>query len=142
MRTDSTPPGLYMGASAQSKHFFYVYGGFMQGNVLLSGCLHQLDTKRCSWTQLAAHSADGPMKKHESGMVVYENAIIVIGGFAKRNGPIQPGSEWRKQNIKDVDDDPNGEGTTNEMHKFDLTESKHSKKYRNVFMKKGKHDRV
>ena len=112
------PPGVCAGASAHSENYLYVYGG-VKGRSN-SGCLHKLDTKTSSWTQLAAHSANAPMKKNGSGMIIYENSVIVIGGFGIRNGPIQPGSEWRKG--RDDDEDPNTKGWTNEMHKYDLRE--------------------
>ena len=41
----------------------------------------------------------------ESGMIVYENSVIVIGGYGKRNGPM-PGSEWTKNGDADDDEDP------------------------------------
>ena len=111
-----SPPGLYGGASAHSENYLYVYGGVKDDIVSFSGCLHRLDTKTSSWTQLAAHSANAPMKKMECCMIMYENSVIVVGGFGVRNGPIQPGSEWRNGRDKD--------GWTNEMHKYDLREGK------------------
>ena len=95
-----SPPGLFAGASAHSKNYLYVYGGVKKDRSL-SGYLHRLDTKTSSWTQLAAHSANAPMKKSGCGMIMYENSVIIIGGFGVRNGPIQPGSEWRKLRGKD-----------------------------------------
>ena len=119
----SSPPGLYSGASAHSEYYFYVYGG-VKDDGSYSGCLHRLDTKNSSWTQLAAHSANAPMKKGGCDMIMYENSVIVVGGFGVRNGPIQPGSEWRKERPKDDEEDPSTEGWTNEMHKYDLREGK------------------
>ena len=115
------PPGLYAGASAHSENYLYVYGG-VKDDGSKSGCLHRLDTKTSSWTQLAAHSADAPMKKGGYEMIVYKNSVIIIGGFGVRNGPIQPGSEWMKWRDKDNDEGPNTKGWTNEMHKYDLRE--------------------
>ena len=126
------PPGLYGGASAHSEHYLYVYGGD-KGDGTVSGCLHRLDTKTSSWTQLAAHSADAPMKKYESEMIVYKNSVIIIGGRGTRNGPIQPGSEWV---CKDEDEyeDPNTRGWTNEMHKYDLREGEIELSYIKIFL--------
>ena len=118
-----SPPGLFSGASAHSENYLYVYGGVKKDRSL-SGCLHRLDTKTSSWTQLAAHSANAPMKKSGCGMITYENSVIIIGGFGVRNGPIQPGSEWRKVRDKDDEEDPSTKGWTNEMHKYDLREGK------------------
>ena len=117
------PPGLYAGASAHSENYLYVYGG-VKDDRSNSGCLHRLDTKTSSWTQLAAHSADAPMKKHGCEMIVYNNSVIVVGGFGIRNGPIQPGSQFRKLRGEDDDEDPSTKGWTNEMHKYDLREGK------------------
>ena len=115
------PPGLYMGASAHSENYLYVYGG-VKDDGSYSGCLHRLDTKTSSWTQLAAYSANAPMKKGGCEMIVYKNSVIIIGGLGIRNGPIQPGSEWRKGRDKDDEEDPSTQGWTNEMHKYDLRE--------------------
>ena len=49
-----------------------------------------------------------------SGMIVYKNWVIVIGGVGIPQGPLQPGSKWIQC------DDGSGEGLTNEMRKFDL----------------------
>ena len=118
------PPGLYSGASAHSENYHYIYGGFKDDHVSFSGCLHRLGTKTSSWTQLAAHSANAPMKKVGCGMIMYENSVIIIGGWGIRNGPIQPGSEWMKERGNDDDENPNTKGWTNEMHKYDLREGK------------------
>ena len=127
-----TPPGLHEGASAHSEHYLFVYGG-VKDDGSYSGCLHRLDTKTSSWTQLAVHSADAPMKKFGCAMIVYENSVIIIGGYGIRNGPIQPGSEWV---CKDEDEyeDPNTEGQTNEMHKYDLREGEIELSYIKIFL--------
>ena len=111
-----SPPGLHTGASAHSESYLYVYGG-VKDDGSYSGCLHRLDTKTSSWTQLAAHSANAPMKKKGSGMIIYENSVIVVGGFGIRNGPIQPGSEWRKGRDEDDEEDP----STNVMRCTSMT---------------------
>ena len=115
------PPGLCAGASAHSENYLYVYGGWKHDRSC-SGCLHRLDTKTSSWIQLAAHSANAPMKKKGSVMIIYENSVKVVGGFGIRNGPIQPGSKWRKWSDTDDEEDPSTMGWTNEMHKYDLIE--------------------
>ena len=117
------PPGLYGGASAHSENYLYVYGG-VKDDSSYSGCLHRLDTKTSSWTQLAAHSADSPMKKAGCGMIVYDNSVIVVGGLGIQNGPIQPVSQWRKVGSKHDKKDRRAGGWTNEMHKYDLRKGK------------------
>ena len=112
------PPGLHSAASAGSEHCLYTYGGRAEDNSL-SGCLHRLDTKTSTWSQLAPHSADSPMKKFLSGMIVYKNWVIVIGGNGIPQGPLQPGSKWNKFK------GDSGRGVTNEMHKFDLSKGRY-----------------
>ena len=107
------PPGLAFAGSAGSEHYLYTYGGEAEDKSL-TGCLHRLDSKTSTWSQLAAHSADSPVKKCLSGMIVYKNWVIVIGGKGIPHGPLQPGSKWTTL------DDDSGEGVTNEIHKFDL----------------------
>ena len=114
-------PGLYGGASAHSENYLYIYGG-QDDNFSRSGCLHKLDIETSTWILLAIHSADAPMKKVACEMIVYENLVIVIGGHGIRNGLIQPGSMWRKERNTDDDENPNTKGSTNEMHKYDLSE--------------------
>ena len=111
------PPGLIFAASAGSEHYLYTYGG-MAEDKSLTGCLYRLDTKTSTWSQLAPHSADSPMKKFWSGMIVYKNWVIVIGGRGIPHGPLQPGSKWKTL------DDGCGEGLTNEIHKFDLSKGR------------------
>ena len=127
-----TPPGLRGGASAHSEHYLFVYGGVKDGGSY-SGCLHRLDTKTSSWTQLVAHSADAPMKKTGCAIIVYENSVIIIGGLGARNGPIQPGSEWACAG-EDEYEDPNTLGLTNEMHKYDLREGEIELSYIKIFL--------
>ena len=127
-----TPPGLYGGASAHSEHYFYVYSGNKRDDSC-SGCLHRLDTKTSSWTQLAAHSTNAPMKKRGCAMIVYKNSVIVIGGWGTRNGPIRPGSEWVCED-EDEYEDPNTEGRINEMHKYDLREGEIELSYTKIFL--------
>ena len=127
LHTHGLPPaGLGVGASGHSENYLYVYGG-VKDDGSYSKSLHRLDTKTSSWTQLAAHSVDAPMKKAACGMIVYENLVIIIGGFGLRNGPIQPGSKWKKGRYSDDEEDPNTKGLTNEMHKYDMTEGKRGK---------------
>ena len=106
------PPRLHSAASAGSQHYLYTYGGEAEDKSLTS-CLHRLDTKTSTWSQLAPHSAD-----FSSWMIVYKNWVIVIGGVGIPLGPLQPGSKWKKF------DECEGEGLTNEMHKFDLSKGK------------------
>ena len=119
--THGTPPlGFLSASSAGSEDYLYTYGG-MAGDKSFNGCLHRLDTKTSTWSQLAAHSADSPMKKFLSGMIAYKKWVIVIGGTGIPHGPLQPGSKWIQC------DDGCGDGVTNEMHKFDLSKGRNKK---------------
>ena len=121
--TRGAPPlGLASAASAGSEHYLYTYGG-MTEDQSLTGCLHRLDTKTSTWSKLAAHSANSPMKKYLSGMIVFKNWVIVIGGVGIPYGPLQPGSKWMKNN------DNRGDGLTNEMHKFDLSKGRNTAQF-------------
>ena len=51
-----------------------------------------------TWSQLATHSVDSPMKKFLSGMIVYKNWVIIIGDVGTPQGPLHPGSKWIKYN--------------------------------------------
>ena len=127
----SPPPAVFQGASAHSQHYLYVYGG-QKDDGSYSGCLHRLDTKTSFWTQLAAHSAAAPMKKLECGMTVYENSVILIGGYGVLTGPIHPGSKWVCVD-EDDNEDPNTRGWTKEMHKYDLREGEIEFSYIKIF---------
>ena len=107
------PPGFYFCVCASAGHYLYIFGG-CDNNNKHTGSLHQLDTRTSMWTQLAK---DGPMKKSDSVMVVYNNQLILFGGVGTPSGPIQSGSEFIVDS-NDID----GSGWTNEMHSFDLKE--------------------
>ena len=97
--TQGAPPlGIASAASAGSDHYLYTYGGIAENDKSLTGCLHRLDTKTSTLSQLAAHSTDSPMKKYLSGMIVYQNSVLVIGGVGIPQGPLQPGSKRVKNN--------------------------------------------
>ena len=107
------PSGLYECACASAGHYLYTFGG-RTNDSKYTGSLHQLDTRTSMWTELAE---DGPMKKANSAMVVYNDQLIEFGGVGIPSGPIQPGSEF----IVDSND-TDGSGWTNEVHSFDLKE--------------------
>jgi N-acetylneuraminic acid mutarotase len=107
-----TPRELYLGACASAGHHLFTYGGYSGSE--RGGSLHQLDTKSWAWKQL---SAAGPMEKTGSGMIVYDNKVIVFGGYGLPTHPTQPGSEFIKDSIY-----TDGRGWTNEVHTFDVKE--------------------
>ena len=119
LNAGGTPPsGLYSCACASAGHYLYTFGGG-GSNSKYTGSLHQLDTRTSMWTELAK---DGPMKKANSAMVVYNNHLILFAGYGIPSGPIQPGSEFILDR-KATD----GSGWTNEMHSFDLKEGERVK---------------
>ena len=105
------PPGLYRAACASAGHHLYVYGGY-DGNQH-SDCLHRLDTKTSTWTQLAAGSdLGGPMCKSNSGMVSHGEELVLFGGYGNIPRHIQPGAKFIKREWgADA-------GFTNELHQF------------------------
>ncbi len=117
----SKPSGLYGGASAQRGHYLYVYGG-IEASGSLNGNLHRLDLLDTelspSWTRVAAHSEDGPMKKAKSGMIMYDNSLILVGGYGVRNNLRESDSLWAFEKEKAVGT-LQGRGYTNEIHKYE-----------------------
>ena len=113
------PPWLYGGVCASSGHNIYMYGG--DDRKSLCGSLHEFNTKTLSWRKLAPHSADGPMKKDDCGMIVWGEKLILFGGCGIPSSPTQPGADFIK--LKDT---KYSEGRTNEMHVFNLREGKSS----------------
>ena len=91
LNAGGTPPsGYYFCACASAGHYLYTFGGHGIDNKY-TGSLHQLDTRTSMWTELAK---DGPMKKANSAMVVYNNQLILLGGLGIPSEPIQTGSEF------------------------------------------------
>ena len=105
------PPGLYRGACASAGHHLYVYGG--EDDTQYKGCLHQLDTRTSTWTQLAGPG--GPMCKSRCGMVSHGEELVLFGGLGAPPSHTQPGAEFIKYPNSTI-------GYTNELHKFDLKE--------------------
>ena len=116
----NAPRGCYYGACASNNDRLYSYGGFdVDGD--FRGGLGELNTTTLKWSSLSPESAaNGPMKKRGAGLVYFgENKIAVVGGWGIPTGPAQPGSRFVKSGSS------NGSGWTNEIHVFDLTESKY-----------------
>lgn len=89
-----------MGAWASNDHYFYAFGGddapsFNQESYC--GSLHQLDVHTLTWTQLAAHTPDGPTKKSGSRMFYHQHSLFLFGGYGIH-------------------------GATNELHAYNLAE--------------------
>ena len=105
-----TPPGLYNGACASSRHNLYVFGGY--DGAERHGSLHQLDTSTLCWSIL---STTGPMRKVGSRMISYDDQLLLFGGHGVPSGSTQPGAEF-------VNDTryTSGTGWTNELHTFSL----------------------
>ncbi len=106
--TGPSPIGLFDGACAASGHHLYLYGGLGESQWQTS--LHQLDTKSWSWKRLSIDG--GPMRKGACGMVAYEDQLVLFGGHSVPHN--------RMQTELKLD----GRGWTNEIHTFDLDESK------------------
>ena len=100
------PPGIYSGACAAHGSNIYLYGGTDGSDY--QGALHQLDTDTLKWSRLGT-SGVAPMKKEDCGMIVYNNSLVVFGGygFPFRPGWIQRGAHFSR-------------GWSNELHVLDL----------------------
>ena len=103
------PPWCYYGACASSGHIIYAYGGVDRQSYY--GSLYEFNTRTSSWRELAPHSADSPMKKNSSGMVVWGEKCVLFGGHGIPSGPTQSGADFIRNNSHT--------GWTNEMHTFD-----------------------
>jgi len=103
------PPGLYAGACCTKGHLFYVFGG-IDRQKYYNNCLHQLDTRTLSWTQLAG---GGPLKKHSCGMLAHGDKLLLFGGYGILSGlgQLEMSLEFRSFS---------NSGWTNELHSFDL----------------------
>lgn len=107
----SSPPGLQHGACTTIGHCLYVYGGWGEGTK--HGSLHQFNVLTRTWTQLSAHTIDGPRKKTGFGMVSHGEKLVVFGGYCDDiSVSTQPGASY-------------DDGWTNELHTFDCKEGKH-----------------
>ena len=107
--TGKHPPALYSGSCTTSGHHLYLYGG-VDGQ-LYHDSLYQLDTDSLEWSQLP----NGPMRKSGSGMVSYEDKLILFGGYGPPSGPTQPGAQFIKKGRF-----TESRGWTNELHMFDV----------------------
>jgi N-acetylneuraminic acid mutarotase len=113
------PPGLYNGACASAGHDLYVCCG--NDGSRFHSSLYQLDTKLRTWNKLSS----GPMmRKRGSGMVIYDNKLVLFGGFGCPTGPTQPGAEFVKSDLYDAKN--TSIGWTNELHTFNLKEGEYS----------------
>ena len=124
------PPWLYNGACAFSGHYIYTYGGrdaYGGPGQSYYGSLHEFNARTSSWRELASHSADSPIKKDGCGMIVWEEKLVLFGGYGIQSSPTQPGAVF----IKDANYPG---GRSNEMHIFNLGESKSSTYIVHVFM--------
>ena len=115
--TGTLHPGLSAVACATSDEHLYAYGGFDGNDVC--GVLSELNLKTLVWTRLSFEAEGGPMRKDASGMVYFDGEkLMLIGGYADPNGPIQQGSTFvLNEAVSD------GSGWTNEFHVFKISKS-------------------
>ena len=112
----SYPEGLFDGASTSTSTALYTYGG--ADGAGQKGSLYKLDISTLRWTQLASGTGSGPdspMAKIGCQMVIYEDTLVLFGGYGAPLGPIQPGAVHVKNTGF-----PDDRGWTNELHCFDL----------------------
>lgn len=109
----TVPPKVNEGTCASSGSLLYTYGG--NTGFSDSGCLHQLDTTTLILKQRSPHKPDCSMNKIGSGIVVYNNKIVLFGGHGIPSKHIQPGSQFDENKLF-----TDGHGKTNEIHTYDL----------------------
>ena len=117
--TGLAPPGLYGGACTTVSESLYHFGGY-DGHSYHNS-LHCLNSATLEWTQVHSMTpGNQPMPKYGCGMVTYHEeavgvtSLALLGGFGKPITPTQPGSSFVKLL-------PDGRGSTNELHLFNLT---------------------
>ncbi len=77
--TGPPPPGLFSGACASYQQCLYTYGGNTRS--LDTACLHQLDSRTHTWSQLSyALLSGGPVKKSGCKMVCVKGMLVLFGG--------------------------------------------------------------
>ena len=107
---DTPTPGIVFAACATIGDGFFMFGGWDERNDEVYS-LHRLDTKTYHWTELSPHGAQGrPMAKADAGMVACGENLVLIGGYGKPHGLIQPGSTFTPVAGSC------GHGLTNEIH--------------------------
>ena len=101
------PPRLRDGTCISASNYIYLFGGF--DGLSRYNNLYKLDYNK--WTLLSTiGDTNAPVAKRGCGMVYYEGAIIIVGGYCGLpTGPTQPGAEYN-------------EGFTNEIHQYNLEE--------------------
>ena len=119
-----TPPGLIDGACTSSDKSFYTYGGFSTSTRSpLTGSLFEFNIQSANWTQLSAGNpqhSDCPTMKYGCKMVYYEGKLVLFGGCS--------GSDTYGR-FSLVELPTYQTGYTNELHLFDLNNSKLSSNY-------------
>ena len=111
--TDSPHHYCYEGTCASDGCHLYLYGGYDGSD--FQGSLHQLDCKTWQWSRLGC-DGNGPMRKMGCGMAVYNDQLVLFGGYGISSVSTQPGIEFIPDNRF-----PEGVGWTNELHVFSLT---------------------
>ena len=106
------PAGLRNGGYAISEHNLYVYGG-RDKNEACCGDLYELNTQTWQWRKLSDGSAGGPGKKWGCRIVLYQDLLLVVGGYYNEVSiSRQAGARYER----------NKSGTfTNEVHGYSLT---------------------
>ncbi|CAI8040316.1 Kelch domain-containing protein 2, partial [Geodia barretti] len=112
---DAPSPGTCAAASASLCDDLYSFGGF-DGRQHFN-TLHRLDSKTWCWSQMSPQNADGaPMPKTFCAMIAFRNSLVVFGGHGVPRGPTEPQSFIQTTTFTD------GEGWTNELHMYNLSE--------------------
>ena len=105
------PAGLYDGGCCLSGQHLYIYGGW--DGESRHRVLYELNTNTLTWRKLSdGGAARGPGKKSGCRLIPYQDQLLVVGGrYGEMPSSGQVGASYEN-------------GTTNEVHCFNLTTGK------------------
>ena len=93
--TTGTPPlGVFVCASCAIGNKIYYFGGWCYHNECHHNSLHELDIENFNWTLCLPNTENGPMKKNECGMVVFNQTLLVFGGLGNPPRNPQPSAQY------------------------------------------------
>ena len=115
--TGETPPGHMNASCAAVGTYIFHFGG--QDRYNYYNTIHCLEISKLTWSAvLPANSQEAPMPKFDSGMLIYANNLVVVGGYG--DVPQHPHPD---KYVPDPYPGYEGQGWTNEVHCFHVDSS-------------------
>ena len=116
--TGEAPPGHMNASCAAVATYIYHFGGYDRSNYY--NYIHCLNTRNLTWSATtASHTQEVPMRKVGAGMIVYDNNLIIAGGYG-----LLPELSDAVKYVPDPDPGYEDCGWTNEVHCFHIDSSK------------------